>query len=1039
MRGFLIISLIFLLFAQIPADASIKIFQKKDYKQIFLNDARNAEKKNNDKQAFHSYEKALYYYKKDEKVIDAYAQFCERRKFFDRAEELYGRLYTLTKNKKYLFKKNLCAVKNGKLSHQELYDFTKSAGMNSTQKNELNSALIYHFSFKQDWASVKKTCDKIPKNKIGADIIIQCLASSEKTKDKKSSLGYALRFSELNPQSPEGINRVLNLADELKDFPIQEQYIKKLSTQNPTDRGIKYRWAGIYEKHGDWAKAAKIYEALMADGDLSEHVKASHAYVLSQLNPQKTAAKSRNIEPYKPKPLSGYKLSEKLFYEALDKKEYKKSQIYLGQMLKKQPTNPKLLKHRVDIEFALENYSQAITALEKLQKTKPLSAEDEKFLAFLYSKTENEGKSLEIIENMLAKKPNDKELLNLALTYSMAQKNWDKALVFTDKLLELEPNSEKLLKSKGDLLSINKDFTNAAIAYEKLVAQYPNPEYEFELANLYMANQDFENAQTVLEPIYQANQDNSKVVYAYLNSILAQSKTREAYFLIRKHHLEYTKEGYMVAGDIATKDKDYELAARNYRNALSLAPDDLMLQNKLANSYRMLGYIVGPTQMFSQVLAKDPQNLEAQLGLGALEIEKKNFADARNIFRSILRTNPDYRPAKTAIAYAYIAEDYKLSALDVLDQLPQDDETKLIKAQVYYDINMWSNAQRTVKNVTGKDAEALKYQIRRNGAITLTPSYSFLKQQLADEFILNYNRYGLHLAKNVEGNKNVFLDYNIYAYASGPRDHLMNVTNEIRGGVQARPSRKWEYRADLGVKAFQFGGAMLNTDSWIKHYFNDKFNLRLGFRRNNLEQSYVSAVGEDISGYFTGRVADNKIYTEYEAKLPNKFYSFGRGGYGIYTAQNLPTNQYLEGMAGVGKLVYNNQRNPWIQKVGLDIVTYNASYQYNLLNLYSNTGKLYGGYFSPGFFTAETLNIKLEGEIKKWHTKYGLTGFGGIQITELPNHTNFTWGFGPYMSYDLNDYIAINASYNYYNFADVQRHYFMVNAVIRGFKKYAKN
>ena len=90
-----------------PMKACAGLFQKKDYKQIFLNDAIRAEKANNPKSAFHSYEKALFYYKKDISVIGAYAKFCERQEYYDKAEELYDKLYVMTKDGKYLFKANL--------------------------------------------------------------------------------------------------------------------------------------------------------------------------------------------------------------------------------------------------------------------------------------------------------------------------------------------------------------------------------------------------------------------------------------------------------------------------------------------------------------------------------------------------------------------------------------------------------------------------------------------------------------------------------------------------------------------------------------------------------------------------------------------------------------------------------------------------------------------------------------------------------------------------------------------------------------------
>ena len=1037
MQRVIILILICLVFIQSPAEAFL--LQKKDYKQNFLQEALNAEKRNNHDSAFHLYEKAMYYYGKDKNVVEAYAKFCERQQYFDKAEKLYDKLYILTKNKQYLFRKDLSSIKNGKLSNEKLHNLTENKRFNQIQLNQLNTALIYHYSYKEDWGNVKKTCDKISKVSIGKDTIKTCIVASEKTGGGKNAIGYYIRFSDLYPKDSESVNKILSLGEKYNDYSLQEKYIKKLSAQNPKNMGILYRLAGLHEKYGHYDKALSVYNRLIGLGDTSEHVKKSKAYDISVLH-GKTQGHAQETVKYIPKPLSGFKLQEKLFYEALDAKNYPKAQPYLNKMLKSQPQNIKLLRHQVDIFFAQNNYKDAITFLEKVQKINPLSQEDEKFLAFLYSKTENYAKASEIIDNLIQKSPKNKDLLNPALEYSMAQKNWDKAIVYTDKMLEFEPNSEELLKKKGDLYSINKDFPNAIKSYESLIANYPEPEYYFTLSNFYMANQDFINAERIIKPLYEATPNVLEVVEAYLNSLLAQQKIRQAYWVIKNNHLENTKAGYMVMGDIAMTDKDYYTAASNYRNAVSLDPQDLVMQNKLAESYRMLGYINTPTKIYNNILVNDPENLQAKVGLGYLEIDKKNFDKSREIFGSVLKENPNYKPAQMAVAHSFIANDEKMTALNVIDKIEPDDETKLIKAQAYYDMRMWSDSKKALKGVATKDAEALKYKIRRDEAITITPTYSFFFQQLADEFKLDYHKFGINVSKNIEDNRNVFMEYNVIVYSSGGIRQLNNVMNEFKGGVQSRPNKKWEYRADLGVRAFEFGdGAMLVTDSWIKHYFSDKLNLKLGVKRINLEQSYLSAVGGPVNGVFTGRTADNKFYIDIQRKLPHQFYAYAVGAYGVVTAQNLNTNQYFEGLVGAGRLLYNNPRNKWINTFSADVISYNAAYQYNLLKIYSNTGQLFGGYFSPSYFNATTLNLKAEGNIKQWRLKYGVKGFGGIQNAISPDQTTPTWGFSPYVSYDLNDNVSINALYSHFTYADLVRDQFMINAVIRGFKKHAKN
>ena len=725
--------------------------QKKDYKQNFINDATNAEKRNNIDSAFHIYEKALFYYKKDKYILESYAGFCERKKYFNKAQELYQKLYTLTKNQNYLFKKDIVEIKNGKLSREQIQ---KGRHLTKAQETEINTSLIYYFANKGDWQNTKKSCNSINKNSIGKDTIDTCIASTVKTNDKIGTYKYLKRYSEIYPQNIDIIKRIISLAGEYGDYSSEEAFVKKFAELIPNDKGIKYRLAGLYQKHGDYKKANEVYENLIATGDKSKYVKDSYAYSLKMSKGIFAQKTSRYILQYIPKPLTPQELKKKAMYEDLDKKDYAKVVSYLDELLSDSPNDTKLLKLRVDMALALNDYPQAIIFFEKLKLLNyPLSLKDEKLLAFSYSKTDNYPKALELIEQLLQKKQNDKDLLNLALEYSMAEKNSEKSLFYINKLLAIDPTSEKLLKTQGDLYSSNKDFFNAIKSYIQLVQNYPKPEYCMELANLYMANKDFAQAQAVLEPIYNANlnsvdPEHSKIVDAYLNALLAQQKTLEAYCVIKTNHLENTKTGYMILGDMAMTDKDYECACMNFKNALGFEPESAILQNKLAQSYRMLRCINASENIFYKVLAKDPCNLEARLGLGSLEVDKKNFEKSRRIFCSILKENPDYRPAKIAIANSYIANDDNFSALETLENMPQDEEVRLMQDQTRYkmgirpvvfkaipdvpemnvpleDVNYDSeiNPNRAINGAIAEDRKELEYKKRRNEAITLVPTY----------------------------------------------------------------------------------------------------------------------------------------------------------------------------------------------------------------------------------------------------------------------------------------------------------------------------
>ena len=1056
MRRFL--SILFLIYFLVTPCTSYALFTKRDYKCEFLNGALNAEQRHNDQSAFHMYEKAMYYYKNDKEVIEAYAKFCERNSYFEKAATLYKNLYDITQDNSYLCKSYLFEIKKKTLQGERLSAISKDKRLSTAQQAKINVPLIAHFALNQDWKSTKKYCDRTPLKDLTRNIINYCVVADEKAPESGKSYGYYLRRAELYPDDAMTVNKILSLAEKFNDYAMQEKFTKRLAQINPQNNGIRYRLAGLYETHGDYAKANKVYENLIASGDNSEHVRKSYAYSRSQVfkprapsteiqNRKLTQSQSKSqrqkpIQQTKSKPST-----EDLLYSALRNRDFKTASFYVDNFLKTYPNSTKFLQLKIDIANAQQDYKQVIIYQEKLdmlvKKSPSQSAKDSKSLAFCYSQTQDYKKALEIIDSLLSHQPSDQELLDLAIEYSMAQKNWGEALLHVNKELELNPNSEKLLKIKGDLCAIQKDFINAIIPYEKLAKDYTKTEYLMTLANLYQANQNFESAQKIIEPLYLVNPSDKELTEIYLNILLAQEKIREAYQIVKENKLEETPKGYRVLGDMAIMDRQFSIAQGYFEKLMPFGTPSEHASQQLASSYRGQKKLAEAEKVYKEMLAVNNENVVARMGLGYVGIDQRNFKKAREYFNQVLAQDPENNEAKMGIVYSYIGNGERLKALEELNKIPNSEEAKLTKAQTYYDIGMPSDSKNSLVGLVSKDATELKHRIKIDDAITITPMYSFLIQTLAENYKLDVNKFGTNISQNIDNNLTVFADYNIYVYSSGQfgvegENQLNNVTNELRGGVYGKPKERLEFRADFGCKFFEFGGGMLNTDSWIRYILNDKVNLKLGVKRNNLEQSYLSAVGFPIDGVFTGRTADNKLYVDYDAKLPKDLYSFGRFGCGVVTAQNLETNPYAEGMIGIGKLIYNNSENKWLQTINLDLVSYNTSYKNNMLTIYDAAGTGFGGYFSPSFFTAEMLNIKLEGLIKKWRLRYGLKGFAGPQVSMTPNQTSMAWSFSPYISYAINDHATLNVAYTHFNYADISRDSFLISLIIRGFKNEKK-
>lgn len=384
----------------------------------------------------------------------------------------------------------------------------------------------------------------------------------------------------------------------------------------------------------------------------------------------------------------------------------------------------------------------------------------------------------------------------------------------------------------------------------------------------------------------------------------------------------------------------------------------------------------------------------------------------------------------------HIKNEEYLTALDEIKSLPEDNDSKILKAKVYYEMHMFSDAKKALENTSGAEAEELNYFIKREDGFLFYPNYTFFNQEVDNQYDLDFQRFGLYLSENGPNNSNFYVDYGIYTFNSGGEYHETNVTNELIAGVHCQPNEKFEYEMNIGGKFFQFNqGQMLLTNSWMKYYPNDKVNWKLGFQRDNVMQTYISAVGLYVNNQFYGQAADNKVYLEGSFKLPYGIKAKIKSSCGMIFAQNITRNQYIDLLVRLEKRIYDNPKNKFIQKIDVGITSDSSTFQYNLLNLFTQNGISYGGYFSPAFFNGTVANLKIEGENNKIGIRYGLKAFVGEQISRNTDFFGLAWGYAPFIEYNINDHIAINVSYLYSKYFAAQRHILSVSTIIRGFKK----
>ena len=94
---------------------------------------------------------------------------------------------------------------------------------------------------------------------------------------------------------------------------------------------------------------------------------------------------------------------------------------------------------------------------------------------------------------------------------------------------------------------------------------------------------------------------------------------------------------------------------------------------------------------------------------------------------------------------------------------------------------------------------------------------------------------------------------------------------------------------------------------------------------------------------------------------------------------------------------------------------------------------MYGGYFSPVWYSDNTVNLSFVGNIKN-RLSYGYGAFAGWQFAVNPHQSMFIWGASAFGKYRVGNHLSMELQYRYYKYANVVRNQLLFDLVISIFK-----
>jgi len=320
-------------------------------------------------------------------------------------------------------------------------------------------------------------------------------------------------------------------------------------------------------------------------------------------------------------------------------------------------------------------YAEAQAAYEKLRQLEPGMAEVYGRLGLIYYQRKKYAEAVPVLRQALKLKPSlpNTDVL-LAMCLSELGK-YDEAMPGLEKGFHraADPALKRMtgLELQRSYTGLHRDDKAVEVALE-LTRLYPNdPEILYQTGRIY------------------GN-------YAYLNIVKLSMVAPDSVW------------AHLATGEAYESEGNYELAVREYRQVLAIAPAHLGIHYRIGRALLLQARkttapdrnVLGAMDEFEQELRRDPTNANAAYELGEAYRKSGDFEKAQQYFESALKYYPDFEEARLGLGRLLLALGKPEQALPHLRKAaalnPDNEVTQYQLSQVFAALGQTGEQQKAL-------------------------------------------------------------------------------------------------------------------------------------------------------------------------------------------------------------------------------------------------------------------------------------------------------------------------------------------------------
>lgn len=357
----------------------------------------------------------------------------------------------------------------------------------------------------------------------------------------------------------------------------------------------------------------------------------------------------------------------------------------------------------------------AIAKLEKLLKRSPGMPKAWETLGWAYWQAGREKDAEALWQRWQELDPRLPSPYNLLAQACIAHKEMNRAAAYYQESLRLDPNQYETIYGLARLYRWTGDQDRAIDMFRNLLKQDPGrTDVKVELGRALLENDRFEEAAPIWDEMLKLSPSNQVFMVRQAMVLLHTGKVKESQELMGKL-LEQDPNNLLVydmQADLALAGEQPEKALVPLRKLIEFSKDPkqraqsrtrlIRLLVKLNRKDALRYSLDEPLALVREMVRENPNNIDAQLMLGELQLMELKTADAEQQFLHVLQTfNPDNQRARRGLFEAYLTMRRFSEAREQLKSIeafnPRDPYLHLYKARIEESRGNYAAVNRAVQ------------------------------------------------------------------------------------------------------------------------------------------------------------------------------------------------------------------------------------------------------------------------------------------------------------------------------------------------------